>query len=170
MADKTLVFASLLAVSLALVGGISAVGLLQSSERIGTSGIVVRPTPPSPPPSPPPPSPPPPEPTIEIDVYSDPGCTQVMSSVEWGSIEAGGSVDRVVYIKNAGDYGVTLSLTTDNWSPAGAADYLALSWDYDGSALGPGGVVGVTLTLSVNSSVSGIDSFSFDIVIQGSAS
>lgn len=163
-----MILASLLMVSLALISGISVVGLLQSSERIGSSGIVVRPAPPPPPP--PTPTPPPPEPTIEIDVYSSIECTDVVTSVDWGSIDAGGSVNRVIYIKNSGDSGVSLSLVTENWSPSAAVDYLALSWDYAGSTLGPGGVVGVTLTLDVSSSVSGIDDFGFDIVIVASAS
>jgi hypothetical protein len=93
-----------------------------------------------------------------------------MTSVDWGSIEAGGSANRVVYIKNSGDSGVSLSLVTENWNPLSAADYLMLSWSYDGSALSPGAVIGVTLTLAVSSSANGIDSFSFDIVIVGSAS
>jgi hypothetical protein len=93
-----------------------------------------------------------------------------MTSVDWGSIEAGGSANRVVYIKNSGDSGVSLSLVTENWNPLSAADYLMLSWSYDGSALGPGAVIEVTLILAVRSSANGIDSFSFDIVIVGSAS
>lgn len=168
MVSKSMVFASLLVVSLAFISGISVVGLLQSSERLGTSGIVTQPPPPPPPPPPAPP-PPPPEPEIEIDVYSDSGCTQPISSVEWGSIMAGGSVSRTVYVRNSGDYGVVLSLSTSNWSPAGASDDLHLSWDYDGGGLGPGQVVGVTLRLSVDSGTSGFSGFSFDIVITGSA-
>ena len=116
------------------------------------------------------PSPPPPEPTIEIDVYSDSACTQPMSSVSWGSIEAGSSVNRVLYVKNSGDDTVTLSLHTDNWDPAGAEDDLHLSWDYDGSALDSGAALKVTLTLSVDGSTNGINDFSFDIIITGSAS
>ena len=93
-----------------------------------------------------------------------------MSAVEWGSIEAGSSVNKKAYIKNSGDQSVTLSLTTENWNPAGAADYITLSWNYDGSALGPGAVVEVTLTLTVDSAITGIEDFNFDIVIIGSAS
>jgi len=48
--------------------------------------------------------------------------------------------------------------------------FLVLSWDYDGGVLGSGGVVGVVLTLDVDSSVSGVDDFGFDIVIVASAS
>jgi hypothetical protein len=168
MTSKSMILASLLMVSLALISGISAVGLLQSSERIGSSGIVVKPAPSPTPPQPP--LPPPPEPTIKIDIYRDFECTEVMTNVDWGSIEAGGSVSRVIYIKNSGDSGVRLSLVADNWNPSAAAGYLTLSWSYDGDALSPGAVVGVTLTLAVSSSIVGVDSFSFDIVIVGSAS
>ena len=157
-------------ISLVFIGGVSVVGLLQSTERVGSSGIVVQPPPPPPPPPPssPPPSPPP-EPDIEIDVYGDAACTQVISSVGWGEIEAGSSKNRVVYVKNNGDDGVSLSLLTENWSPSGASNYLQLSWDYDGSTIVSGEVRQITLTLSVSPSASGIDGFSFDIVIIGSA-
>jgi hypothetical protein len=173
MASKSMILATLAMISIAFVGGMSVVGLLQSNERLNSSGIVTQPPPPLPPPpsSPPsPPPPPPPEPTIDIDVYSDSACTQPISSVVWGSIEAGDSEDRVVYVKNTGDDSVVLGLGTDNWSPGGAEDDLHLSWDYGGGALSAGAVVRLTLTLDVDSSAGGIDDFSFDIVITGSAS
>ena len=169
VANRYIVLGSVLLLSLAFIGGISVVGLLQSSERIGSSGIVVQPPPPPPPP-PPAPAPPPPEPKIEIDVFADSGCTQKISSVQWGSVQAGGSVSRVVYVRNSGDYGVVLSLVASNWSPAVAEDYMSLSWDYSGGLLGSGAVAQVTLTLSVDAGVSGVSSFSFDVVIVGSAS
>jgi len=167
-----MVAASLVMISLAFVAGFSVVGVLQSTERVSSSGIIVQPAPPPPlpppssPPSPPPS--PPPEPTIDIEVYSDSACTQVKSSVVWGEIEAGSSASDVLYIKNAGDDGVILSLVADNWVPVGVADDMDLSWDYDNSPLDPGAVFEVTLTLSVASSSSGIDVFSFDIIIMGS--
>ena len=167
--SKSMVAVLLVSITLAFVGGVGVVGLLQSNERINSSGIVIQPPPPPPPPPPSPPPPPPPEPSIEIDVYSDGECTQPISSVEWGSIETGKSKNRVVYVKNNGDESVVLSLSTSRWSPDGAEDHLHLSWDYDGSDLGVGAVVQLTLTLDVDSSASGIDDFSFDIVITGSA-
>jgi len=168
MAKRTNILAFVLVLSLALVSGISVVGLLQSSERIGTSGIIVRP---DPPPAPPPPPPaPPPEPEIEIDVYADESCTQPISSIEWGSLQPGNSVNRIVYVKNSGSTDVVLGLLTENWNPAAADDYLSLSWDYEGNALDIDAVLSVTLTLSVDPSVSGVTDFNFDIVIIGSAS
>jgi len=150
------------------VGGVSVVGLLQSTERVGSSGIVVQPPPPPLPPPPPSPPSPPPEPSIDIDIFSDGACTQPLSSVTWGEIQ-GSSVNRIIYIRNSGDEGVTLSLLSDNWSPSGVENYMQLSWDYDGNTLASGVVLEVTLTLAVSGSAAGVDSFSFDIIITGSA-
>ena len=164
MVNKVVLGGMLLLVTLSFVGGMSVIGLLQSTEQLNSSGIVTQPPPPPPPPAPPP------EPDIEIDVYSDSACTQRISSVEWGSIEAGRSKDRIVYVKNNGDHEVSLSLSTDNWSPSSASNYMQLSWNYDGSVLQKGDVEQIMLTLTVSSSISGISDFNFDIVITGSAS
>ncbi len=166
---KSLIAASVVMISLIFIGGVSVVCLLQSTERVGSSGIVVQPPPPPLPPPLSPPSSPPPEPKIEIDVYGDSACTQVISSVSWGAIEAGSSKVKVVYVKNNGDDGVSLSLLTENWSPSGANNYIQLTWDYDGGTIASGEVRQITLLLSVSINVSGIDGFNFDIVIIGSA-
>lgn len=92
-----------------------------------------------------------------------------MSNVVWGNIEVGSSISQSIYIRNVGDDGVILSLSAENWIPVDAANYLQLTWDYDGSTIASGEVREVVLSLSAASSVSGIDSFSFDIVITGSA-
>ena len=171
MVKRSLIIASITMMSLVLMVGVSVVGLLQSTERVGSSGIVVQPPPPLIPPPPPsgPSPPPPPEPTIEIDVYSDSALTQVLTNVVWGEIEAGSSGSQIVYIHNSGDDGVTLGLMTENWSPAEASSFMQLSWNYDGSVIDSGDVRQITLVLSVSSSITGIDSFYFDIVIIGSA-
>lgn len=155
---------------IAVTSGISVIGLLQSTERVGTSGIIVQPPPPPPPPPmSPPPSPPPPEPTIEIDVYCDLQCTEIATDIVWGSIEVGGVSINTLYINNVGDYAVTLLLSTQNWDPYGALDHIQLTWDYDGSSIDSGEVQEVTLTLTVSETITGIDSFSFDVVFTGEA-
>jgi len=163
MTRRPVYLGSLVLLCIALVGGISAVGLLQSTETVGTSGIFVQP--------PPPPPPPPPEPTVEIDVYSDLACTLLLSTVNWGSIEAGGSVQETVYIKNAGDQNVTLTLATANWLPTAVEADMVLTWDYVPlTIIAPGDVATITLTLAVDSGITGTNSFSFDIVITASQS
>jgi hypothetical protein len=58
-----------------------------------------------------------------------------------------------------------ISLATENWNPPNASDHLALNWNYDGRQVDPLEAVPIKLTLTVSSSVHGIESFSFDIII-----
>jgi len=64
---------------------------------------------------------------------------------------------------------MTLSMRAENWSLPEASSYISLSWDYGGQSISPGEVVPVVLTLSVSDGISGITSFSFDLVITGSS-
>ena len=105
---------------------------------------------------------------IGVGVYWDSGCTNSVTSTNWGTVEPGSTNDVTVYIKNEGTAGETLSSTAENWSPSTASMYMSLSWDYGGQVIDVGEVVPVTLSLSVSASVTGITSFSFDIVIVGS--
>jgi hypothetical protein len=152
------------------IGSFSVMGLLQSTERIGASGIIIRPI--EDPIIIPSPSrtvnPPPPEPEIEIDVYSDPECTIVMSDIVWGEIEAGGDSNVQVYVKNNGDTSVVISLSTENWSSNTAQINMDLTWSYDGSPIQSGIVLPITLTLGVDSNCPEIETFGFDIIIIGS--
>ena len=163
MVTKSQIALSFIMISLAFISGTAVVGVLQSNERLSTSGIVTRPA------LPPPPSSPPPEPDIEIDVYSDSGCTQLVSNVDWGEILAGSTITRIVYVKNNGDYEVALGLSTENWSPVEAMADITLDWDYDGTFIEVDEVRQVIFSLSIDSGIGGISSFSFDIVITGSA-
>jgi len=160
---KVGIFITTVLIIISFIGGISAVGLLQSSENIVTSGIIVQP---SPPPSP---VPPPPEPKIDIAVYSDPECTQETSRIEWGTIEIGNSIKRSVYIKNQGETPVLLNFITENWEPSDLSEHIELVWDYEGISLEAGASTGITLTLTVKTSIRNIGGFNFDIVFVGSA-
>ena len=105
---------------------------------------------------------------IGVGVYWDQACSNPVTSISWGTIDPGSSVNKTVYIKNTGNNAATLSLTTSNWSPSNASSYMTLSWDYNGQPINVNAVIQVKLTLSVLSSVSGITSFSFDITITAS--
>lgn len=159
--------AVLVAVALTAVS-LSVSGILQSTERLGSSGIIIESAPASMPSIIPVPSPPPPEPVVEIDVYEDPECTTFQSSIEWSEIEAGSSSNVILYIKNNGDTDVLLGLDSENWTPTNAMDHTTLLWNDNGSPLTPGEVRGVTLTLNVDSDCPPMDTFGFDVVIIGS--
>jgi len=105
--------------------------------------------------------------TTGIAAYRDAGCTTRASDVPWGTLKPGSSGQYVFYIKNEGTTSLNLFLNTENWSPANAANYITLSWNYNGQTVAPNQVIQVTLTLTVSQSISGINSFGFDIVLTG---
>jgi len=103
-----------------------------------------------------------------VGVYWDIGCSNTVTSVNWGTVAPGSMNDVTVYIKNEGNAAETLSSTAENWSPPTASIYMSLTWDYAGQVIGVGEVVQVTLSLTVSDTIEGITSFSFDIIIVGS--
>lgn len=133
------------AFALSVVGQV--LSSLQTSKRISNAGAVK---------------------AIGVGVYQDYECTSPLSSIDWGIIEPGSSKDVTCYIRNEGNSASVLSLSTSNWNPSNAKDYITLTWDYGGQSINPGEVVQVTFTLSISASIEGITSFSFDITIVGS--
>ena len=103
-----------------------------------------------------------------VGVYWDSGCSNTVTSVNWGTVAPGSTNDVTVFIKNEGNAAETLSSTAENWNPSTASAYMSLSWDYAGQVIVVDGVIEVTLSLSVSSAIEGITSFSFDIIIVGS--
>lgn len=125
---------------------VSALGLLVTNHTISNTGTVKG---------------------VGVGVYSDVSCTDEVSSIDWGDLQPGESKDATIYVKNEGSVTVTLSMTTENWTPAVASIYMTLSWNRESYVLSSGSVVQAVLTLSVSSSVSDITDFSFDIIITG---
>jgi len=107
--------------------------------------------------------------TAGIATYRDASCTTTASEIPWGTLAPGSSGEYVFYIKNKGTTSLNLFLNTENWSPTNAANYITLSWNYNGQAVAPNQVIQITLTLKVSQSISGIDSFSFDILLTGTS-
>ena len=105
--------------------------------------------------------------TIGVTAYRDVSCTTTVSSVAWGTLTPGRSSTNTIYVKNEGTSSLTLSLDTTNWYPASAPNYIALNWDYNGQTIAPNQVIQITLTLSVSQTISGISSFNFEIIIDG---
>ena len=146
MGSKSVLPLLLVSVGLALAGAVAVTGILTASRTIGSSGTVK---------------------AINVEVYWDIEGTNVVSEIDWGSIEPNESVIRTVYVKNTGNTALTLSMTYSGWVPAEAGDYLTLSWDREGVTVDPDAVLAAVLTLSVSDSISGIENFSFNIVIEG---
>ena len=126
-------------------------GVLNSSQTVPTSGTVASI-----------------QPTLNIGVYADSNCTQSASFVGWGTLNPGDSTTKTVWIKNIGTASATLSMSTNNWSPANANQWISVVWNANGRVLATNEVTQVTLTLTVSESVdSSISTFSFNILITG---
>lgn len=104
-------------------------------------------------------------PDFQFGVYSDPECTVEVKEINWGSLRPGERKEYGIYVKNNGYSHFNLALSTQNWNPPTASDYISLSWDYDGRTLRSRKVLPLKLTLAVASDISEITNFSFDIVI-----
>ena len=105
----------------------------------------------------------------EIGIYSDSGANDLLSSITFGSIEAGTSKNQIIYVKNEGDLPFTITKSETNWSPSTASSYLTHSWNYDGGTVSPNQVVQITLTLLVSGNTPNGFSFDFDIKINANS-
>jgi hypothetical protein len=124
----------------------SVVALLQSSKTFQNSGTVT---------------------AINVGVYQDSACTQVLSLLDWGSIGPGSSANRTIYIKNDGTTAMTLNMTVSAWNPASASSYIGLTWNREGTVLNQGNSAAALLTLTVSASITGITSFNYNVTITG---
>ena len=136
-------------IAIAMIGlvlTVTTAGLLSVSQSVSSSGTVT---------------------TINVGVYSDSACTIPLTTINWGSISPGGSVTSTVYVKNTGNSQITLSMTKNSWTPTSADGPITLTWNRESTTLGAGLYTTAVLTLSVSSGISGISTFSVNIVITG---
>ena len=105
-----------------------------------------------------------------LQVCADAGCQNNLTSISWGNLDPGQANSFSFYVKNTGTASETLSLGTSNWSPAGAASYLTISWNLQGTQLTPGQVATATMSITVSPSITGINSFSNTLTITATSS
>jgi hypothetical protein len=100
-----------------------------------------------------------------LGVYWDQACTKPVSAISWGNVSVGCEKDVVVFLKNLGSNATVLSMNMSALNPSSAYLKIYLCWDYNGTLVGSGSVVEVTLRLFVTPLISGVSSFSFNINI-----
>lgn len=137
-------FVLLLLVASAVFSGVWAASVIQ--RRIPATGTVV---------------------AVNVDVFWDAACTQIVTSVNWGVLEPGEGGSATLFVKNMGNAALTLAMTTQSWVPSSASSYISVSWNAEGAIVQPGSVDEVVISLSVSSDISGVADFQFDIVIEG---
>ena len=104
---------------------------------------------------------------INVQVYWNSGLSNTVEEIDWGTIEPGKSIIKKIYIKHNSRFDLTLKVSDSNWNPVEASKYITFSCDKDGSIIGRREVVVATLTLKVSNEITGIQNFSFDIIIEG---
>jgi len=137
----------LITIIAALIGVIvTTTGLLSVNQTVSSSGTVT---------------------AINVGVYSDSACTTELTSIDWGMISPGNSVNRTIYLKNTGNAQITLFMTKTNWNPVNADGPITLTWNRENATLNVDQVTSAILTLTLSKSISGITNFSVDIVFTG---
>jgi hypothetical protein len=105
---------------------------------------------------------------IGIEVYQNEDLTGRVTTIDWGTLKPGDTKTYTIYVSNKGNFPLTLSMSTSNWNPPSASNYLTLTWSYSGQTISAGETAQVTLTLTVNRSITGLSNFGFDITAVGS--
>lgn len=103
--------------------------------------------------------------SLNVQVYQNAACSVVLTRIDWGLLEPGQSKTVLCYLKSLSSVNAVLSLSTGGWNPAAAQNFLQLTWNREGYVLQPDQVLNASLTLQVDPSISGVQSFSFNITI-----
>jgi hypothetical protein len=129
------------------LGSFSTIAVMQWTQRIPSSATVK---------------------AVGVGIYKDVNFTVSVTQIDWGIVEPGQSKNFSAYIVNRSNVPITLSMTTENWNPTNASKVITLTWNYSGTKIAVDDYVFVTFVLSVDQAISGIDAFSFTIVVTGS--
>jgi hypothetical protein len=105
--------------------------------------------------------------TVNVGVYSDAACNQELTSIDWGDIFPGESVNKIIYVKNTGNTKIKLTMTATNWNPSTANESITLTWNKEKTTLNADEIKEARLTLFVSQDICDIANFSMDIVITG---
>ena len=104
--------------------------------------------------------------TLKVEAFWDSQCTNRCETIDWGWLHPGDTKNVTIYLRNNGNVNVTLSLSTANWIPAEAANYINLTWDREGYLMTEQ-IIQCTFTLTVSIEIQNTttQSFSFDAII-----
>jgi hypothetical protein len=106
--------------------------------------------------------------TVGCAVYADGAGAQSLTSINWGTLPPDSAVNVTVWVKNTGNTPVNYTVTTANWNPIGAYNYISLTADLKGITNATvGSIIPIILTDSINASAPTV-SYSYDITITAS--
>ena len=102
-------------------------------------------------------------------MYTDKEAVKICTNIDWGSLSEESSATRTIYVKNTGNTTETLRMVASDWNPAAVSSMLSLTWDKEGFSLSAGSVVAATLTLTMGQDTGTVDTFDFNLIIEGFA-
>lgn len=82
-------------------------------------------------------------------VQAEEGLGVSPASVQWGTLSPNMVSTENLTVSNTLDRPARLYLNVLDWKPVNATNYLAISWDYDGTYLAPKSSREIALTLTV---------------------
>ena len=103
---------------------------------------------------------------IGVQVFADESLTSVLDEIDWGTLNPGENRSVNVWIKNTGNDAQKLIFWTESWEPVDAQNSILLTWNYNNEWVDAGSAIPVTFTLTVDSNISGVESFFFDIWVK----
>jgi hypothetical protein len=105
--------------------------------------------------------------TLNISVYNDQALTQQCTAIDWSSVAPGGTATKTVYIKNTGTATVSLNMTTSSLTPSGAVGKISATWNRESTNLAANANTTATITLNVDSTITGVTTFSLNVILKG---
>lgn len=105
--------------------------------------------------------------SLNVGVYWASGCTQEVTSIDWGQLSPGSKTEVDIFVRNEVNQPLFIAIATQDWNPTQTADYITLSGKYDRRAIDPEETVLIPLTLKVSEDIIEITDFSFNIHIIG---
>lgn len=101
----------------------------------------------------------------EVGIYWDITGLEPCTNISWGDFEPGDSKTMTVYVRNEGASTFTSNITTENWGPWNAQNYIYLSWSFGEEPLKVGRIRTTDFTLLVDEDIEDITNFGFDIIV-----
>lgn len=103
---------------------------------------------------------------VSLQVYWDADATNVMTELNWGTLEPGGQYNQTAYIKNEGNIPINVSFCSTDWVPEEASTYIVFGCGTEYNIV-PNEVRQVAFVLNVDSNIQNISNFDFTIIIVG---
>lgn len=107
------------------------------------------------------------ETSSSLGAYWDVGCSERVSSIDWGNMTPSQTKDIVFYIRNEGSTTMFLSGIDKNWNPIVAEGYIRFVFGSADQIVQASEVKKVTCNLTVSREITNITNFSFDVLLQG---